>query len=226
MQNCVLSYFRGFVGVGAANYIPESIVASLTHDIFINGCQYKFEIDGHNDVEACELYSEESYTTVDDFFDDYLWRRKLVSFLETCRGCEYPIMQLHFQSIIHIILFCISTRNKEVRGFRDLRFQFFILFFCISTCKKEVPWFSSPSLKCGKVDEEGGRILLNSVNTKLVSHNTWASQCGSQCSHYHGNSKCPWTCISEHGHHYLPTILSPLLYFSLSFEIIDRKSVV
>jgi leucoanthocyanidin reductase len=66
----VLFYF--IVCVGAENNFPASIVASLTHDIFINGCQHKFEIDGHHDVEVCELYSEVLYTTVDDFFDDYL----------------------------------------------------------------------------------------------------------------------------------------------------------
>jgi len=63
---------QDLLAMAKANYIPESIVASLTHDIFINGCQYKFQIDGRHDVEACELYYEESYTTVDDFFDSYL----------------------------------------------------------------------------------------------------------------------------------------------------------
>nr|AHB89627.1 leucoanthocyanidin reductase 1 [Picea abies] len=63
---------QDLLGMAKANYIPESIVASLTHDVFINGCQYKFEIDGHHDVEACELYYRESYTTVHDFFDGYL----------------------------------------------------------------------------------------------------------------------------------------------------------
>lgn len=63
---------KDLLAIAKANYLPESIVASLTHDIFINGCQYKFDIDGHHDLEACELYAEESYTTVDDFFNEYL----------------------------------------------------------------------------------------------------------------------------------------------------------
>jgi len=63
---------QDLLAIARANYLPESIVASLTHDIFINGCQYKFEIDGHHDLEACELYAEESYTTVNDFFNEYL----------------------------------------------------------------------------------------------------------------------------------------------------------
>lgn len=55
-----------------ANNIPESIVASLTHDIFIKGCQYNFEIEGPQDVELSQLYPEISYTSVEDFFDEYL----------------------------------------------------------------------------------------------------------------------------------------------------------
>nr|AHB89628.1 leucoanthocyanidin reductase 2 [Picea abies] len=55
-----------------ANNIPESIVASLTHDIFIKGCQYNFEIDRPHDVEVSQLYPEISYTSVEDFFDEYL----------------------------------------------------------------------------------------------------------------------------------------------------------
>ena len=47
-------------------------MASLTHDIFIKGCQYNFEIDGPNDVEVSKLYPEISYTSVEDFFDEYL----------------------------------------------------------------------------------------------------------------------------------------------------------
>ena len=47
-------------------------MASLTHDIFIKGCQYNFEINGPNDVEVSKLYPEISYTSVEDFFDEYL----------------------------------------------------------------------------------------------------------------------------------------------------------
>ena len=47
-------------------------MASLTHDIFIKGCQYNFEIDGPNDVEVSKLYPEISYTSVEDLFDEYL----------------------------------------------------------------------------------------------------------------------------------------------------------
>eukprot|EP01018_Ginkgo_biloba_P037690 Gb_33746 [translate_table: standard] len=63
---------QDLLAIAKANYFPESIVASLTHDIFINGCQYKFEIEGSHDVEVCELYPDIKYTTVDDFFNGYL----------------------------------------------------------------------------------------------------------------------------------------------------------
>lgn len=64
------------------NNIPESIVASLTHDIFIKGCQYNFEIDKPHDVEVCQLYPEIPYTSIQDFFDGYLPLPLSVSELE------------------------------------------------------------------------------------------------------------------------------------------------
>ncbi|GLJ50632.1 hypothetical protein SUGI_1078640 [Cryptomeria japonica] len=63
---------QDLLDLAKANNIPESIVASLTHDIFINGCQYTFKMEERKDVEVCELYPEILYTTVHDFFDGYL----------------------------------------------------------------------------------------------------------------------------------------------------------
>lgn len=60
------------VNIAKANFMPSSIVAALTHDIFINGCQFKFPIQEPHHVEACELYPDMKYTTVDDFFQVYL----------------------------------------------------------------------------------------------------------------------------------------------------------
>lgn len=60
------------VNIAKANFMPASIVAALTHDIFINGCQFKFPIQEPDHVEACELYPDIKYTTVDDFFQVYL----------------------------------------------------------------------------------------------------------------------------------------------------------
>lgn len=50
---------------------PASVVVSLTHDVFINGCQTNYFIDGHKDVEISSLYPDSSYRTVDDCFDEY-----------------------------------------------------------------------------------------------------------------------------------------------------------
>lgn len=55
----------------AENIIPESIVASFTHDIFINGCQTNFSIDGTNELEVTELYPEETFKTMDESFSDF-----------------------------------------------------------------------------------------------------------------------------------------------------------
>lgn len=55
----------------AENRIPESIVASFTHDIFIQGCQVNFSIDAAKEVEICDLYPEEMFKTLDDCFDEF-----------------------------------------------------------------------------------------------------------------------------------------------------------
>ncbi|KAB1221133.1 Leucoanthocyanidin reductase [Morella rubra] len=60
------------LAAAAANCIPQSIVASFTHDIFIKGCQINFTIDGPQDVEVSTLYPDEAFRTLDDCFDDYL----------------------------------------------------------------------------------------------------------------------------------------------------------
>ncbi|KAI8527612.1 hypothetical protein RHMOL_Rhmol12G0089000 [Rhododendron molle] len=62
------------LAAAAANIIPQSIVASFTHDIFIRGCQVNFSIDGPNEVEVCDLYPDESFKTVEDCFEDYMIR--------------------------------------------------------------------------------------------------------------------------------------------------------
>ncbi|KAG1334883.1 leucoanthocyanidin reductase [Cocos nucifera] len=53
------------------NCIPASIVAALTHDIFINGCQINFSIDGCKDVEVTSLYPDISFRTIDECFDEH-----------------------------------------------------------------------------------------------------------------------------------------------------------
>lgn len=53
------------------NRIPGSIVAALTHDIFINGCQINFSIDGCKDLDITSLYSDISFRTIDECFNDH-----------------------------------------------------------------------------------------------------------------------------------------------------------
>nr|CAD1837434.1 unnamed protein product [Ananas comosus var. bracteatus] len=55
----------------AENCIPASIVAALTHDIFINGCQTNFSIDGIKDIEISWLYPDVPFRTVDECFDEH-----------------------------------------------------------------------------------------------------------------------------------------------------------
>lgn len=56
----------------AENCIPESVVASITHDIFINGCQVNFNIDGVHDVEIGTLYPDEAFRSLEDCFNDFV----------------------------------------------------------------------------------------------------------------------------------------------------------
>ncbi|KAL3751408.1 hypothetical protein ACJRO7_012261 [Eucalyptus globulus] len=59
------------LSAAAENCIPQSIVASFTHDIFIKGCQVNFSVDGPNEVEVCSLYPEEPFRTVDECFTEF-----------------------------------------------------------------------------------------------------------------------------------------------------------
>lgn len=52
--------------------IPESIVASFTHDIFIKGCQVNFSLDKPTDLEVTSLYPEMQFKTLDECFDEFL----------------------------------------------------------------------------------------------------------------------------------------------------------
>ncbi|KAJ4960633.1 hypothetical protein NE237_020543 [Protea cynaroides] len=60
------------LAAAAENIIPRSIVASLTHDIFIKGCQINFTIDGNKDLEATSLYPDIPFRSMADCFDDFV----------------------------------------------------------------------------------------------------------------------------------------------------------
>ncbi|OMO92002.1 NmrA-like protein [Corchorus capsularis] len=51
--------------------IPQSVVAALTHDIFINGCQINFSLDKPGDVEVCSLYPDTPFRTIHECFEDF-----------------------------------------------------------------------------------------------------------------------------------------------------------
>jgi leucoanthocyanidin reductase len=58
--------------MNAENCIPESVVASITHDIFINGCQVNFKIDGIHDVEISTLYPGESVRSLEECYEKFV----------------------------------------------------------------------------------------------------------------------------------------------------------
>ncbi|KAH7569875.1 hypothetical protein JRO89_XS05G0011700 [Xanthoceras sorbifolium] len=59
------------LAAAAENRLPQSVVASFTHDIFIKGCQINFTIDGPHDIEVTDLYPDEQFRTLDDCFNDF-----------------------------------------------------------------------------------------------------------------------------------------------------------
>ena len=59
------------VFMNAEMRIPQSIVAAITHDIFINSCQTNYSMDQPNDVDVCSLYPELPFRTVDECFNDF-----------------------------------------------------------------------------------------------------------------------------------------------------------
>ncbi|XVE53355.1 hypothetical protein DITRI_Ditri02bG0197700 [Diplodiscus trichospermus] len=64
------------LSAAAENCVPQSIVASFTHDIFIKGCQVNFSVDGPNETEVSRLYPNEPFRTLDDCFNDFLVKMK------------------------------------------------------------------------------------------------------------------------------------------------------
>ncbi|GMJ06590.1 hypothetical protein like AT1G75290 [Hibiscus trionum] len=66
--------------------IPQSVVAAITHDIFINGCQINFSLDKPTDVEVCSLYPDATFRTIAECFDDFA---KKIS--ETAKAVSKPV---------------------------------------------------------------------------------------------------------------------------------------
>ncbi|GAU23517.1 hypothetical protein TSUD_39960 [Trifolium subterraneum] len=60
------------LAIAAENCIPESIVASFTHDIFINGCQVNFKLDAIHDVEISTLYPGETLRSLEDCYEKFV----------------------------------------------------------------------------------------------------------------------------------------------------------
>ncbi|CAA6664304.1 unnamed protein product [Spirodela intermedia] len=59
------------LAAAAENRIPESFVASFTHDVFFKGCQQNFSIDGQQDLEVTELYPGVTFRTMEECFEDF-----------------------------------------------------------------------------------------------------------------------------------------------------------
>ncbi|KAI7729542.1 hypothetical protein M8C21_012711 [Ambrosia artemisiifolia] len=68
-------YESDLLKAASENIIPQSIVASFTHDIFFRGCQM-FSVSGTKDVDIGDLYPDECFRTMDECFDEFLMMLK------------------------------------------------------------------------------------------------------------------------------------------------------
>ncbi|XP_030477466.1 leucoanthocyanidin reductase-like [Syzygium oleosum] len=69
--------------------IPRSVVAALTHDIFIKGCQVNYSLDKPTDVEVTSLYPDMTFKTVDECFGDFA--KKIVDVPKTVEDSGYKV---------------------------------------------------------------------------------------------------------------------------------------
>ncbi|PKI70374.1 hypothetical protein CRG98_009254 [Punica granatum] len=51
--------------------IPRSIVAALTRDIFIKGCQVNYSLDKLEDIEITSLYPDDPFITIDECYNEF-----------------------------------------------------------------------------------------------------------------------------------------------------------
>ncbi|KAJ6847136.1 putative leucoanthocyanidin reductase [Iris pallida] len=75
---------KELLSMAEENCFPKSVVAALTHDIFINGCQTNYSIDGCKDVEVSSLYPDSTFQNLDEFFDEYAVETPLQEVIELC----------------------------------------------------------------------------------------------------------------------------------------------
>ncbi|KAF5957761.1 hypothetical protein HYC85_004986 [Camellia sinensis] len=80
--------------------IPESIVASFTHDIFIKGCQINYALDKPTDVEVMSLYPDASFRTIDECFDDFLAKISVASVVVDKRANEDAIFSPNAPTVV------------------------------------------------------------------------------------------------------------------------------
>ncbi|GAV59679.1 NmrA domain-containing protein [Cephalotus follicularis] len=62
------------LAAAAENRLPQSVVASFTHDIFIKGCQVNFSLDDAHDLDVGNLYPDVSFRNLDECFNDFAIR--------------------------------------------------------------------------------------------------------------------------------------------------------
>lgn len=64
--------FMALFSMFAEMRIPQSVVAAITHDIFIKGCQINYSMDKPTDVEVTSLYPDIPFRTIDECFNDFI----------------------------------------------------------------------------------------------------------------------------------------------------------
>ncbi|KAL7223232.1 hypothetical protein ACSBR1_024820 [Camellia fascicularis] len=94
--------------------IPESIVASFTHDIFIKGCQINYALDKPTDVEVTSLYPDASFRTIDECFDDFLAKISVASVVVDKRASEDAIFSPNAPTVVDKVTIKNTTFSPVV----------------------------------------------------------------------------------------------------------------
>ncbi|KAL7192358.1 hypothetical protein ACSBR2_024234 [Camellia fascicularis] len=94
--------------------IPESIVASFTHDIFIKGCQINYALDKPTDVEVTSLYPDASFRTIDECFDDFLAKISVASVVVDKRASEDAIFSPNAPTMVDKVTIKNTTFSPVV----------------------------------------------------------------------------------------------------------------
>lgn len=124
------------VVIFSENRIPESIVASFTHDIFIKGCQVNFPVDGPHDVEIGTLYPEESFRTLDECFNDFLLKLEDEQELEKNKVSTKTTAVVEPRAVTATCAWSTPSDSLTPKAYSSTIFVFMLVLFLLPRTKR------------------------------------------------------------------------------------------